>query len=153
MHSHEDPNLSHQRPDYSNWWVNGPVSWHHHYSYQAWGLLQNRFVLSIRISILFSYIQKEKKSLNALSILFLITDGNKNYNMTYVLNRLLLLSRSNQVHYSKQHTKHSSAHPCILLYPLLIWKFLPTADFQTCQESTEYCNKYFFCTKLSSDLY
>lgn len=144
--------ISYTRDD-SDWWVNWPVSWHHHYSYQACGLLQNRLILSNRISILFLYIQKEKMSLNALSILFLITDGNKNYNMTYELNKLLLLSRSNQVHYSKQHPEHSSPPPCILLYPLLIWKFLPTVDFQTCEESTEHCKKFFFCTKIHSDLY
>lgn len=143
--------ISHIR-GHSNWWVNGPVPWHHHYSYQARGLLQNRLILSTRIAILFLYIQKEKMSLNALSTLSLVTDGNKNYNMTYELNKLLLLSRSNQVHYSKQHPERSNAHSCILLYPLLTWKFLPTADFQTCEESTEHCKK-FFCTKFSSDLY
>lgn len=86
--------ISYTRED-SNWWANGPVPWHHHDLYQACGLLLNWLVLSTRISVLFLYIQKEKMSLNALIILFLITDGNKNYNMTYELNKLFLLSRSN----------------------------------------------------------
>lgn len=49
----------------------------------------------------FDPIYSKRESVpKCLSILFLITDGNKNYNMTYELNKFLLLRKSNQVHYS-----------------------------------------------------